>query len=142
VSDYWVLFFSAFTSATLLPGSSEAALSYFLLNSPDNLVPLVLTASAGNLLGSVVNWYLGAFCIRFQDRKWFPVSRRQLDRAQGWYNRFGIWSLLLGWLPIIGDPLTLLGGVMRVPLPLFLLLVGIGKVSRYLFIAGLTLAWF
>jgi len=142
VTEYWALFFSAFTSATLLPGSSEAVLSYLLINSPEKLVPLVMVAGTGNLLGSIVNWFMGAFFLHFQDRKWFPVSRQQLIRAQNWYSRFGIWSLLLGWLPIVGDPLTLLGGVMRVPLAKFILLVGIGKFCRYIFVAGLTLAWF
>ena len=142
MTEYWTLFFSAFTSATLLPGSSEIVLSALLINSPDKVIPLILIAGFGNLLGSLVNWLLGAYFIHFQDRKWFPVSKSQLARAQNWYNRFGIWSLLLGWLPVIGDPLTLLGGVMRVPLPKFILLVGVGKFARYLFIAGLTLAWF
>ena len=74
---------------------------------------LVAVATAGNVLGSVVNWALGRFFAHFADRPWFPVSAAAFERATAWYGRFGVWSLLLAWLPVIGDPLTVAAGVLR-----------------------------
>jgi len=128
---YAGLFVAAFVSATLFPGQSEAALAGLVLAGyPPAL--LLVVASAGNVLGSVVNWVLGRFIEHFRDRRWFPVSAGALERAQGWYQRYGKWSLLLSWAPVIGDPLTLLAGVLREPLPVFLLLVAIAKIGRYI----------
>jgi membrane protein YqaA with SNARE-associated domain len=137
---YAGLFGGAFAAATILPFSSEAALVVLLLAgySP---VWLLLVAGAGNVLGSAVNWLLGRFIERYRDRKWFPVSDRALARAQGWYHRYGRWSLLLSWVPVIGDPLTLVAGVMREPFTTFLLLVTIAKVGRYVALTLLTLGW-
>jgi len=128
---YAGLFVAAFVSATLFPGQSEAALAGLVLAGyPPAL--LLVVASAGNVLGSVVNWVLGRFIEHFRDRRWFPVSAGALERAQGWYQRYGKWSLLLSWAPVIGDPLTLIAGVLREPLPVFLLLVAIAKIGRYI----------
>ena len=128
---YAGLFVAAFVSATIFPGQSEAALAGLVLAGyPPAL--LLVVASAGNILGSVVNWVLGRFIEHFRDRRWFPVSAGALERAQGWYQRYGKWSLLLSWAPVIGDPLTLLAGVLREPLPVFLLLVAIAKIGRYI----------
>ena len=88
-------------------------------------------ASLGNILGACINWGLGRFCLLWQDRRWFPVSRDQLDRAGTWFSRYGVWSLLLAWVPVIGDPLTFAAGIMRVDFRLFLVLVAIGKAGRY-----------
>ena len=95
---------------------------------------LLIFASIGNILGSIANWYLGKKITIFQNRKWFPVSPDQLDRSQKYFQKYGLWSLLLAWVPIIGDPLTLLAGVLKVRLSLFLILVSISKISRYVFI--------
>jgi membrane protein YqaA with SNARE-associated domain len=84
------------------------------------VVALVAVASLGNILGSVINWLIGRGVERFRDRRWFPASQSQLDRAQAQYHRFGYWSLLMAWVPIIGDPLTLVAGIMREPLWRFL----------------------
>jgi len=128
---YAGLFVAAFVSATIFPGQSEAALAGLVLAGyPPAL--LLVVASAGNILGSVVNWVLGRFIEHFRDRRWFPVSAGALERAQGWYQRYGKWSLLLSWAPVIGDPLTLIAGVLREPLPVFLLLVAIAKIGRYI----------
>ena len=136
---YLALFAIAFVAATLLPAQSEAALVALLLRDYPPLW-LVLAASAGNVAGSTLNWWLGRGVARFQDRRWFPVRPAALARAQAWYGRYGRWSLLLSWVPIIGDPLTLAAGVMREPLRVFLPLVAVAKLGRYVVVAGLTLA--
>jgi membrane protein YqaA with SNARE-associated domain len=138
---YLSLFFSALIAATILPMQSEAVLVGLLLASAYPVSTLIMVATVGNVLGSVINWYLGRYLLRFQQRRWFPSSGPQLKRAQNWYRRYGRWSLLGSWLPIIGDPLTVMAGVMREPLLPFLLLVTIAKATRYLVLAAITLAW-
>jgi membrane protein YqaA with SNARE-associated domain len=78
---------------------------------------------------------------RLRDRAWFPVKRATLEKAQQWYQRYGKWSLLASWMPLVGDPLTVAAGVMREPLPVFLLLVTIAKVGRGIVLAALLLRW-
>jgi membrane protein YqaA with SNARE-associated domain len=135
------LFLSAFLSATLLPGSSEAALVALLALGKSDPVLLVAFATVGNVLGSVVNWALGRFFAHFADRPWFPVNANAFERATGWYARFGVWSLLFAWLPVVGDPLTAAAGVLRVGFWRFLTLVTIGKAARYAFIALAVAGW-
>ncbi|MBE7635993.1 DedA family protein [Sneathiella sp. P13V-1] len=142
MATYFTLFFSAFTSATLLPGSSEALLAYLISETPSQIILLIAIASIGNILGSVFNWYCGAFLMHFQNRRWFPVTQTQIQKAQHWYGQIGYWSLLLAWLPVIGDPLTVLGGVLKIRLSIFILLVGIGKIIRYAVIAAATVSVF
>ncbi|WP_054005337.1 YqaA family protein [Cypionkella psychrotolerans] len=138
IAAYFGLFGAAFLAATLLPAQSEALVVGLLLF--DYAPWLVLTvASVGNVLGSVVNWFLGRGIERFRERRWFPASPEALARAERWYRRFGKWSLLLAWMPVIGDPLTLVAGVMREPFPVFLLLVTVAKVGRYLVLTAVTL---
>jgi membrane protein YqaA with SNARE-associated domain len=120
---------------------SEAILVTQLFQGQHPALVLVAVATAGNVLGSVVNWCLGRYLLRFQDRRWFPASPAQLERAQGWYHRFGRWSLLASWVPIVGDPLTVIAGVMKEPLASFVILVLIAKGARYLVLAAATLAW-
>ncbi|MNF42763.1 Inner membrane protein YqaA [compost metagenome] len=141
VSAYLGLFLSAFGAATLLPLGSEAVLVGLLLSDAYLLWLLVAVASVGNVLGSLVNWTLGRYLEHFRQRRWFPVSERRLQQAQGWYARYGRWALLLSWLPIIGDPLTLVAGVMRERCWVFLLIVGLAKTARYSMLAALTLGW-
>lgn len=128
---YLGLFGAAFGAATLLPLQSEAVLVGLLISGHYNLWLLLGIATLGNVLGSVVNWLLGRSVERFKERRWFPVSAKQLGRARGHYLRWGHWTLLLSWVPIIGDPLTLVAGVMREPLWRFLLLVTLAKGVRY-----------
>lgn len=134
------LFAVAFGAATILPFQSEPLLVGLLLASEIPAWLLVLVASVGNVLGAVVNWWLGGQVHRFRDRPWFPVKPEAMAKAEGWYRRWGYWSLLLSWAPIMGDPLTVIAGVMREPLPVFLLLVTIAKTGRYIVLAYLTLA--
>lgn len=135
------LFASAFLAATLLPAQSEAVLVGLLLAHPGSVAVLIATASLGNTLGAMVNWLLGLGIQRFRDKRWFPVSARQLERAERHYHRFGRWSLLLSWLPIVGDPLVLVAGILREKFWVVLLLIAIAKTGRYLVLAALTLAW-
>ena len=102
---------------------------------------LIAIASVGNLLGSTLNWLIGRGVERYRDRRRFPVGPRALDRARGWYRRYGRWSLLESWVPIIGDPITVAAGAMRERFATFLLLVSIAKVGRYLAVAGLAMHW-
>ncbi|CAM4123903.1 Inner membrane protein YqaA [Pseudomonas reidholzensis] len=138
----WALFFSAFGAATLLPLQSEAVLVGLLLRDPDAWLILLAVATLGNVLGSIVNWLLGRAIDRLRGRRWFPFSAAQLDRAQHRYQRWGQWSLLLSWMPVIGDPLTLIAGILREPFWRFLLLVTVAKGGRYLILALITLGWF
>lgn len=133
------LFAIAFVAATIFPAQSEAALVALLVAGSSSPVLLVAVASVGNTLGAVVNWALGRGVERFRDRKWFPVSAAALDRASGWYRRWGRWSLLLSWAPLGGDALTVAAGVLREPLWSFVVLVAIAKTARYVVLAAATL---
>ncbi len=138
---YSGLFAIAFTAASILPMQSEAALAGLLLTGSFPPAALILVASVGNVLGSIVNWLIGRGIERFRNRSWFPASPAKLDRAAKWYHRFGRWSLLLSWLPVVGDPLTVVAGVLREPLWSFVVLVTVAKVARYLGVAAVTLTW-
>lgn len=122
-------------AATVFPLQSEALLVALLMAGEHSPVLLLLVASVGNILGSVLNWLLGRGIERFRDRKWFPASAESLARAERWYHRYGKWSLLLSWMPVVGDPITVVAGVLREPLPVFLLLVAVAKTGRYLVLA-------
>ncbi|MDQ2081755.1 YqaA family protein [Xanthobacteraceae bacterium Astr-EGSB] len=137
---YAGLFFTALVAATILPMQSEAALVALLVGGAWPAWALVAVVSAGNVAGSVINWLIGRGIERFRDRRWFPVGPAALERAQRWYQRYGKWSLLLSWAPVIGDPLTVAAGVLREPFAMFLLLVTLAKVGRYLVLAAVTLS--
>jgi len=128
---YFGLFLTAFLAATLIPLSSEAVLAALSAADGFDVALLFAVATLGNTLGAVVNWALGRFCLHWRDRRWFPFSADQLDRAGAHFRKYGIWSLLLAWLPIVGDPLTFAAGVLQVRFLPFLVLVGIGKGARY-----------
>ncbi|WP_340161855.1 YqaA family protein [uncultured Hoeflea sp.] len=136
LAAYGSLFLAALLAATLIPAQSESVLGGLVVLGEQPVVALVAVASLGNILGSVLNWLIGRGVENFRDRKWFPASQAQLERAQRQYQRFGYWSLLLAWVPVIGDPLTLVAGIMREPLWRFLILVSIGKVGRYIALAA------
>ncbi|TPW33462.1 DedA family protein [Martelella alba] len=135
LAAYAGLFLTALIAATILPMQSEAALAGLIITGKFPVWALVLTASIGNIIGSLINWCLGRGIERFRDRRWFPVSPAALARAQNWYQRYGKWSLLLSWAPVIGDPITVVAGVLREPLATFTLLVTLAKVGRYIIIA-------
>ncbi|MEI8605226.1 YqaA family protein [Pseudoalteromonas sp. B160] len=131
---YLTLFFTAFISATLLPSSSEVVLTAMVTKGEYLLWLLWLSATVGNVLGSCVNYWLGTQVIRFKDRKWFPVSQASIYKAAERFEKYGVYSLLLAWLPIIGDPLTVVGGIFKVRWWTFLWLVTLGKGARYLLV--------
>jgi membrane protein YqaA with SNARE-associated domain len=130
LTAYLALFATAFLAATLLPAYSEVLFAGLLIEGYDPLA-LWAWASAGNTLGSAVNWALARYFLRFEDRPWFPFKPQRLERAQRWFQRYGVWSLLLAWAPVGGDALTFVAGLMRVRFGRFLLLVAIGKAARY-----------
>ncbi|ATU94306.1 YqaA family protein [Phyllobacterium zundukense] len=138
IGIYGGLFAAAFVAATIVPMQSEALLARLLISGAYSTTVLIVVASVGNILGSTVNWLLGRGIDHFHDRSWFPASKSGLERATKWYHHYGRWTLLLSWMPIVGDPLTV---VAREPLWSFLLLVAIAKISRYLIVLGLTTGW-
>jgi len=129
---YLSLFFISFLAATILPFSSELTLAGLISTSNYDNLSLLVLASFGNILGSVVNWFIGFYSRNFTSKKWFPFKETQIERSSKWFSKFGKWSLLFAWVPILGDPLTLVAGLLRVRFLDFIILVAIGKVSRYL----------
>ena len=128
---YLSLFIISFLAATILPFSSELTLAGLIASSNyDNLL-LLIVASSGNVLGSIVNWALGFYSRNLITKKWFPFKETQIEKSSIWFRKFGKWSLLFAWVPIVGDPLTLVAGMLRVKFIDFIILVAIGKVSRY-----------
>ena len=130
--DFLVLFATSLLAATIVPMSSEAALAAIVAIDPGSWVAFLAVASVGNILGSVINYFLGRAIAAGRASRWFPVSPEAIDKASQRFARFGTWSLLLAWVPWIGDPLTVAAGLLRVPLWIFVVLVGTGKVARYL----------
>lgn len=131
------LFVTAFGAATILPFQSEVVFIGLQVSEAASITAILVVASVGNILGSAVNYVMGAFLEHFRHRRWFPVTERQLDRAQAWWNRWGVWTLLLSWAPF-GDGFTVVSGIMRTPVWLFLLLVTIAKTGRYAVLAWAT----
>lgn len=129
------LFLSAFLAATLVPAQSELSLGYLVINTDYSVVLLVMVASLGNTTGSIINWFIG---------KGIAKSVMRFERVQAspsywtimsWYKKYGQWTLLLSWLPLIGDPITVIAGIFKVPFKIFVLIVALAKTSRYILIA-------
>ena len=131
---YISLFVISFLAATILPLSSEITLAGLIAVQSYNNFILLLAASVGNILGSSFNWVLGIYSRKFESKKWFPFNQNQMKQSSKWFLKYGKWSLLFAWLPVVGDPLTLVAGVMRTRFLSFLVLVSIGKVARYIII--------
>ncbi|MEE4620755.1 YqaA family protein [Pseudomonas alliivorans] len=138
LSSYFGLFMAALGAATLLPMQSETVLGGMLLSQAYPATVLLWVATTGNVLGSILNWLLGRSIIRLRHKRWFPASEAQLEKAQRFYLTYGYWSLLLSWVPLIGDPLTVIAGVLREPLWRFVLIVTLAKGARYLMVAALV----
>jgi len=132
----WPLFFSALISSTLFPGGSEALLLY-RLHEGGPVLPLVMIATVGNVLGSLITYAMGRLGSEAIHKKWLRMDEHKVERAESWFGRYGQASLLFAWLPIFGDPLCLVAGLLRSPLLWFIVLVSLGKLARYALLAGL-----
>jgi len=132
---YLSLFTISFLAATILPLSSELMLASMLSIESYNRTLLIIFSSLGNILGSVFNWVLGFYFIKLQNKKWFPFKKKQISKSSLWFEKYGKWSLLFAWVPVIGDPLTFVAGTMKTKILTFLILVSFGKIARYLFIS-------
>jgi membrane protein YqaA with SNARE-associated domain len=141
LAAYTGLFAASFLAATVFPFQSEAILVGLLLGGDLPWTMLLAVATVGNVLGAVVNWGLGRFFLHFRGRRWFPVKPDTYARVERWYGRYGVWSLLFAWLPIVGDPLTVVAGALRANLPLFVVLVTVGKLGRYAVLVAAMLGW-
>jgi membrane protein YqaA with SNARE-associated domain len=130
---YLVLFGSAFISATLFPLGSEALLIYDIKQGY-NIYLLLFFATLGNSLGSVVNYYLGLKGEEYLVHKKL-INEKYIKVSKKFFDKFGAFSLLFSWVPIIGDPITLVAGILKYDFKKFLVLVVIAKFSRYLFLA-------
>lgn len=135
--DLILLFAASLLAATILPAQSEAVLAGLHLTGEHSPIALVTVATLGNVLGACINWLLGRYLEHFKNRRWFPVKEQALDKAVQTYQRYGVWTLLLSWVPFIGDPLTVIAGLLRTPFPVFVLLVTIGKLARYVAVVAI-----
>ena len=136
--SYFQLLLFSFLAATILPFSSEILLSTMYMTGSFQTLNLLVIASLGNISGSIVNWYLGKKINLYQRKKWFPVSSDRLKKSEYYFQKYGLWSLLLSWVPIIGDPVTLFAGILNVRFQIFVILVSISKISRYVFVLYLA----
>ncbi|MFW5427101.1 MAG: YqaA family protein [Methylophagaceae bacterium] len=141
LSEYglWGLVLSAFLAATILPLSSELVLSALLITG-ENPTTVIIIATIANVAGSAVNYVLGRWGADSILHRWFNLSQQQTDKAEQQFNHYGKWSLLFAWVPIIGDPLTFIAGLLKVNFALFLILVTTGKFARYWLITKAVLA--
>ena len=130
--NYLYLFFIALISATLLPMGSEALLLYDL-SLELNLYLLLLTATLGNSLGSIINYYLGLKGEEYLLSKKM-IKEQQIIKAKKYFDKYGNYTLLLSWVPIIGDPITFIAGVLKYNIRKFIVLIVIAKGGRYLFV--------
>ena len=126
--------------ATIVPFGSEIYFATLLSFNKYNNLLLLIAASIGNVLGSVFNWVCGYYVNYFIKKPWFPIKKDKIVKGTEIFNKYGKWSLLLSWVPFIGDPITFVAGTLRFSLVPFLILVSIGKVGRYLIIY-LSIIW-
>lgn len=137
LSSLFGLFVAAFVAATIVPFQSEIIFAALQVAGRVPVLWLIVVASIGNTLGALVNYYLGLGITRFEGKRWFPATPAQMARAEVWFQRWGVWVLLVSWLPA-GDVMTVMAGVMRTPVWLFIVLVGIAKTTRYIGLALIT----
>ena len=126
--------------ATIIPFGSEAYFITLLSLEKYNHFILFVVASVGNVLGSLFNWICGFYINFFIKKSWFPINNKIINRGNKLFTKYGKWSLLISWFPLIGDPITFAAGTLRYPIIPFLVLVSIGKVGRYLVIY-LSIIW-
>ena len=126
---YLSLFVISLLSATLLPLGSEALLIYDITQN-HNIALLWIVATTGNTIGSIINYTIGLKGKEYLEKK-NKLSPKQLDKYENFFQKYGGWTLLLSWTPIIGDPLTLIAGVLRYDIRWFIIIVAIAKGIRY-----------
>ena len=131
---YLSLLTVSFMVATIIPFGSEMYFGTLLSLGKYNSLLLLVSASIGNVLGSVFNWVCGYYVNYFIKKPWFPITRNKIQKGTEIFYKYGKWSLLLSWVPFIGDPITFVAGTLRYSLIPFVILVSIGKVGRYLVI--------
>jgi len=136
---YISLFALSFMVATIVPFGSEVYFASLLAVEKYSSILLLIAASMGNILGSVFNWICGYYAAYFLQKKWFPIKQKQIDKASIFFIKYGKWSLLLSWVPFVGDPITFVAGTLRYSFFSFLILVSISKVGRYLVVYFSTL---
>lgn len=132
------LFLAAFVAATLVPFQSEILFAGMIVAKPEQFAIILVVASVGNVLGSCLNYALGRGMVQLGLMQRFRIPEEALRRAEAWFRRWGVWSLLLSWLPL-GDVLTVVAGTLRTPLWLFVTLVTVAKTGRYAVLGVLTL---
>ena len=125
------LFLAAFVAATPVPFQSEIIFGGMVAAEPERFWLILTVASVGNVLGSCVNYAIGRGLAGVTLPQRFRIPEAAMSRAEGWFRRWGVWSLLLSWMPL-GDVLTVVAGVLKTPVWLFAVLVTIAKTGRYL----------
>ena len=137
---YLSLLFVSFMVATIVPFGSEMYFATLISLEKYNNFLLLVSASVGNVLGSVFNWVCGYYINYFIKKSWFPIKQDKIKKGTELFNKYGKWSLLFSWVPFIGDPITFVAGTLRFSFIPFIILVSIGKVGRYLVIY-LSILW-
>lgn len=141
---YAWMFLAALVAGTFLPflpASSELVLGGFLAAGEGEPGLLVLAATVGNVVGSIINYFVGRYVSGLAGRRWFPATEAQMQRASLQFNRYGFWILLMSWLPVFGDLITTIAGLLRTNFKLFVALTSIGKFFRY-FLIVIGVDWF
>jgi membrane protein YqaA with SNARE-associated domain len=136
---YFALCLLSFLASTILPIGSEGLLISLLLNHY-SAVLTVTVATIGNVLGACTTYAIGLYGGPLLIRKVFRINAESMARTQRLYSRYGSWSLLFTWVPILGDPLCMVSGILKTSFPLFLVLALLGKLARYVFVCWITLA--
>lgn len=136
-NGYPALFLLSFLASTLIPLGSEWLL-VALIAQHFTPLPVVLVASAGNFLGACTSYAIGFYGSSFLTTRLLRMSERDRERAEWFFTRYGSWGLLLSWLPVVGDPLCVVAGMLKITWPRFVLLVLTGKVARYALVAWAT----
>jgi membrane protein YqaA with SNARE-associated domain len=122
----------SFFAATIFPAQSEILLAVMYSKGDISPILLLAVASIGNITGSCVNWLIGFYIRRFQGYKWFRINQNQMIKSSDLFRKYGLFTLLFAWVPFVGDPLTIVAGIFRVPFFTFIILVGMGKIARYI----------
>ena len=131
---YFSLFIFCLSLGTFFPFASESYLASLLISEKYNVILLLVFASLGNILGSVISWLFGYFMNYFIQKPWFPLNKYLFQKASNIFKKYGKWSLLLSWVPIIGDPIAFAAGALRYNFILFIIFISIGKFGRYFLI--------